>query len=280
MELNELLDFLIESTDYNINMHDVSGIFENEIFKIDSRYRIHEMEYCNIVKSTPDGYALCTRCKVVVCRAAIKKHDGFFGMCPYGLFEYVYPVFVADRPVCVIFIGNTTESVGNTAEKARAACCKTGVSYKNLAAHFSDVRTAKRKTMYQTAHIIAEFIRMKCQTQRQSIIFERKHSAVSGIMQHIDAHYNNPLELGKLSAMYFVNEKYAGRLFLRQVGCTFHQYLTRRRLEAAVLWLENSEKSITEIALECGFGTASYLNRLFRRKYGVTPSEYRKKFKS
>lgn len=280
MDLNDLLEFLSENTHFNINIHDVSGIFSSNVFDLDGIYRIHPMPFCNTAKTTPEGYTMCTRCKSVVCKAAMRRKKEFFGMCPYGLFELVYPVMISGKTLCIIFIGNTTECIDITAEKAHTACRKNGVPYAGIAKHFADIIPANRKRMVQTAQIISDFIKTKYTEERDNLSFNRCSSVVSGIIQHIDAHYNTPLELGKLAAMYFVNEKYAGRLFLRQTGSTFHQYLTRRRLEAAVLWLENSEKSITEIALECGFGTASYLNRLFRRKYGVTPSEYRKKFKS
>lgn len=54
------------------------------------------------------------------------------------------------------------------------------------------------------------------------------------------------------------------------------QYLTRSRLEVASrLLLDEPQRSVTEIALACGFGSSQYFATLFRRHYGVTPREHR-----
>ena len=58
-------------------------------------------------------------------------------------------------------------------------------------------------------------------------------------------------------------------------GCLFIQYLNDYRLTMAGEFLQNTEESVTQIALKCGFENLSYFNRLFRRKFGVTPGQYR-----
>ena len=55
----------------------------------------------------------------------------------------------------------------------------------------------------------------------------------------------------------------------------FIQYLNDYRLTMAGELLKMTEESVTQIALKCGFENLSYFNRLFRRKFGVTPGQYR-----
>lgn len=73
-----------------------------------------------------------------------------------------------------------------------------------------------------------------------------------------------------------MNEKYAGRLFHEQVGTSFNRYVTDIRLNNAALLLKTTDKSILTAALESGFNSISYFNRMFKEYYGKTPGEYRK----
>ena len=73
-----------------------------------------------------------------------------------------------------------------------------------------------------------------------------------------------------------MNHQYVGRLFRTQIGTTFHEYLNGVRLQHAAQALrEQPEKTVMEIALDCGFQNATYFNRVFREKYGVCPTEWR-----
>ena len=52
-------------------------------------------------------------------------------------------------------------------------------------------------------------------------------------------------------------------------------YLTEYRLSYAVKALKDTEKSVTEIAIECGFSTASYFGKQFKKAYAITPLQFR-----
>jgi AraC family transcriptional regulator len=69
------------------------------------------------------------------------------------------------------------------------------------------------------------------------------------------------------------------RLFREHVGFTPAQYLTEVRLQRATELLGQTEQDVTDIAFEVGFGSLATFERLFKKKFGTTPSQYRK-FKS
>ena len=60
------------------------------------------------------------------------------------------------------------------------------------------------------------------------------------------------------------------------MGVSFVSYLSDFRLNIASRLLSTSEESILNIAENCGYFNLSYFNRSFKRKYGMTPGEYRK----
>ena len=66
-------------------------------------------------------------------------------------------------------------------------------------------------------------------------------------------------------------------LFKKDIGMTLPQYINHTRLSAAIHLLETTNKSIAEIATESGFFEVAYFNRVFRKYFGMSPKEMRKK---
>ena len=80
-----------------------------------------------------------------------------------------------------------------------------------------------------------------------------------------------------LAARHGITPRYVQKLFERE-GLTFSQFLLDQRLARAHRLLGDpglSDRTISVIAFECGFGDLSHFNRAFRRRYGETPSDVR-----
>ena len=91
----------------------------------------------------------------------------------------------------------------------------------------------------------------------------------------IDKNYGAPITLDEIAASASASVSTCLRLFSVILGTTPGHYLQDYRLQKAVEELQaRGDKTISEIAYLCGFTDASYFNRCFRKKYGVTPTEY------
>ena len=77
-----------------------------------------------------------------------------------------------------------------------------------------------------------------------------------------------------------MNHIYLSRLFKKETGETFLDYLTKFRLKKACILLTQNEYRIYEIASEVGINDSGYFSQVFRKYYGMTPSEYRNKLYS
>lgn len=64
-------------------------------------------------------------------------------------------------------------------------------------------------------------------------------------------------------------------MFKQNTGEVFSRYLTKVRLEHAIVLLSNTDKSIDEIAYECGFNSISYFSYAFKKEFLVSPLKYR-----
>ena len=72
---------------------------------------------------------------------------------------------------------------------------------------------------------------------------------------------------------------YVSNLLKEKKGITLRQYIISYRLKLAKSLLELTAKSTQDIAEECGFTDSSYFAKSFKSAFGVTPKEYRNKFK-
>lgn len=277
MNLNQLLQFLSCKSKLCFNLHDASGILSVPPLKVDPVFKMHAQPFCSTAKATKKGYFLCTRSKALACQKAIQNKEFFYGTCPYGVFELVYPIVAENKVVCILFIGNQTENLNQTKEKAKSACKRTQVDFAALSPHFKNLEPADKAFVRTAAELIESYIQLTLKCSPPVLKGEQKyHWAIANIKEYADAHFNQQITLKELSKLYFLNEKYAGRLFQNQVGLSFHRYLAQKRLSHAGNLLKNSEKSILNIALESGFNSISYFNRLFYQEFHVTPGAYRK----
>ncbi|WP_147465755.1 helix-turn-helix transcriptional regulator, partial [Pseudomonas syringae] len=72
-----------------------------------------------------------------------------------------------------------------------------------------------------------------------------------------------------------LSEYHFARMFRESFGLPPHQYLLSRRIEQARQLLRSTGKPLGEIALACGFASASHFSNRFRQATGATPGEYR-----
>lgn len=97
------------------------------------------------------------------------------------------------------------------------------------------------------------------------------------VIRYIEGNYRNPLTLQKLSELFYVNQIYLGQLIRKQTGKSFNTLLNELRMEEArQLILKEPKLSLTSLALSLGYTDAHYFTKVFKRFYGVTPSELKK----
>lgn len=105
----------------------------------------------------------------------------------------------------------------------------------------------------------------------QSLLDERIRKSISEIRSQIC----RPITLDHLAQSANLSKDHYIRLFKREVGCTPQQYINRKKIEQAQLFLLTDEVPVKSVAYMLGFEDHSYFNRLFRMHTGYTPKQYR-----
>ena len=96
------------------------------------------------------------------------------------------------------------------------------------------------------------------------------------VLEWIRLHYSEPVTVADAAKAAGYSPSHFMRVFKAETGQTFVSYLTDYRLTAASYYLTETGDPIGAIASRCGFDNFSYFIRLFRKRYGVSPRDYRK----
>ena len=102
----------------------------------------------------------------------------------------------------------------------------------------------------------------------------------SEITSYMKTHHSNDMQLTDVAKTFGYSPTYLSRMFKKYAGVNFKNYLQSVRIEFALDELKNSRQSINAIALEHGFPNSKAFARAFFAKYGILPSDYRKKAKN
>lgn len=94
--------------------------------------------------------------------------------------------------------------------------------------------------------------------------------------EYIHTHMHERITVDELCAVSGLSRSYLSRLFRQETGLPIAQYITRRRLEAAMQALEFTDQPISEMAHVLAFSSESHFISVFRRHLGMTPGEYRR----
>jgi AraC-like DNA-binding protein len=101
-------------------------------------------------------------------------------------------------------------------------------------------------------------------------------SALSKVVDFMEANVGENLTLRAIAKLVDLSPRQLRRAFVAATGAGPSEMFTNIRLERAARDLRQSSKSVTEISLDCGFSQPQHLATAFRRKFGVTPTEFRR----
>lgn len=125
---------------------------------------------------------------------------------------------------------------------------------------------------------VEKYVDMLLKEACQKNTEKENDSMIENLIDYLERHYSEDISLGELAERkYFVSISYLSRLFKEYTGQNFMKYLIRLRMEKARKFLECSQMEISDIAACTGYNDPSHFTQTFRKVYGISPKEYRKK---
>lgn len=141
-----------------------------------------------------------------------------------------------------------------------------------LGAQGSDDIAAIKGLLYTMCSL---FYRQLDRTRGDS--FASDTSLLRDMFIYIESNVDKPCTLHELAGELRYNEAYLSRMFHKSVGIPYSEYVRNIKINHACYLLRNTDESIFNIAMKCGYATQSSFYRSFKQLVGINPNEYRLK---
>jgi len=260
----------------------------------------------------PGGLEAQTRASVVAGAMQSYRFGGrFFFYSPIGLFHFASPIITNGRhtatavggPVLMIPLD---EYISSELESKMPKCCDRADLTQRLgtvpivspdiantlseqlminAKHLSDPgylgieSGADRYNEYLLAYFSGtpsyEAILRLAAEQKQRNAEQRHEYIIEAVKDYISRNYSTRITLKDVANNVYISHSYLSKLIKAYTGQSFRHLVNMARIEEAVRLLENTSKSLSEIAFQTGFEDHSYFSKVFKRHTGMNPSEYR-----
>lgn len=106
-------------------------------------------------------------------------------------------------------------------------------------------------------------------------VVNRARASYQAICNHLREHFHEPINRDSVARVFGLHPNHLSRLFRLQGREGFSGYLTRLRVEHGAHLLRASDLTVSEIAARCGFTNGNYFAKVFRGRYGMSPSVHR-----
>ncbi len=274
-DLQTLIDLLKKGRNLNICVLDFSGILNTPKTALEFESTIHAKSFCQLAKSTEIGGRICFRCKALANYKAAKFGKPFSGYCSFGLYEHALPVKIGDSVAAVVYVGNAVIDSGASRSRLLNICRIAGLCPDALLSEFENAEKVENAgELFKIAEIVADYLKILAENSPKES--GKTHWLASAVRRYADETYTENVTLSEIGKIFCKNEKYIGRLFKREIGVSYNEYVLDKKIRKAERLLLETDEKIIEIALSCGFDNIPYFNRVFLKKNKISPKKFRK----
>ena len=100
------------------------------------------------------------------------------------------------------------------------------------------------------------------------------------VIDYIERNLRRGISLEDVANHVNISTYYLSKIFKKEMGVNFITYVTDRKMDMAKEMLANTDIPVLNIALDLAYNEANYFSKAFKKKTGLTPSEYREKYKN
>ena len=247
------------------------GVFDRE-FRVVAEYPETCCAYCTAIRQSREGAAACRNCDREGMMLAARGQTVRY-RCHAGLIEVCAPIADEQGVIGYLMFGQVLDDTDRAAQEAQ--CRQASAPYIRKDAFpglFSVLPTLTEEKLNALESITSACV---------GFIFLKQMIRVSRgglweqIRYYLDRHYAEKFTLGQMAHELGISVSSICQSVKKNTGQTIGGLVTAKRLEAARQLLSTG-KRISEIASQVGIDDYNYFARLFKAKYGLSPSRYRK----
>lgn len=275
--IKAVLTSLAKAGEINLCVLDVLG---NPII-----YPTNDCALCKCVRANAQGRAQCIKYASHSVLEAMREKRTYFYVCPFGLVDFVTPIFYDDEFLGAVCGGQ----VRSTEAAARADFVypffgrdEYGIDEKKMRKLFEQMPDRSAESFFESAKLV-ELFASNLDDLTTVVAMSRRKEA-EGIAERerlrpaflcIEKNFTKAMSLREMARLCHMSENYFSRMFGRVTGTTFPRYIADLRIARAKELLLAGGK-VRAVAYDVGYDDPAYFVRRFKQHTGMTPAEWQK----
>jgi len=135
-------------------------------------------------------------------------------------------------------------------------------------------------SFYLTVSLAIEEGYRPCKRCRPDLIHSNEEEIIASAKYYIENEYRNTITLDNLSRFVGVSKFHLQRMFKKSTGLSPLEYVTNLKMKDALVKLQTTEETITEIAYHLGYKSSAHFSSMIRQYTGSTPTDIRRGVKN
>ncbi len=229
--------------------------------------------FCNCIASKYSKR--CKECDLYHLMKSKKVRHKITYACHAGVTESIIPIFYDNTIIAYIIMGQYRDETGiySSLENMLEATKNFAIDKKTLIEAYEQLPTFSESQLEAAFHILDQLITLMWKNE---MLKPDTNSIYTKIDNYIDTHLMDKIQVEDLCAEFFISKNTLYKMFQQNYNMPVSEYIVYRRLNYSINLLKNTNLSITVISEHCGFSDSNYFTRIFKKKLGISPSDYRK----
>lgn len=226
----------------------------------------HEMcEYCRYIQKNAHCEKYCIAFDKMLLEKCKRSQQSQQDYCPFGLLNIVSPIFYNDNILGYLFFGQMKTSPVFSVEQFRDNVI--------LQADY-DMLAMFTLPQSQSIAYLAQIVIGHILTE--NMLKPDTGEIVTNAVAFIQENLNQELSIRLIAQRINASKSVLYKKFRDRFHCTVGEYINKKRVEHSMQLLTTTSLSMEEISQQCGFSSASYFTKMFKRYMGITPLKFKK----
>lgn len=271
--------------------------------------------FCTVIRENPVTCKRCYRCDAIAGLEAVRRNEPFIYLCHCGIVDVAVPVVVGNQYLGAVMFGQVRLPDGDRDGQVSRLVSEISSfrpeerdSREELMEKYRQLPEMEYSRIVEIAALINSVVRYivgravqnrsdrmayewvlrsglppsldwrgreKDETPKKGKASVPEDSPVYPALSYMQGHRSEMLRMSQMAELCHLSSSYFSKLFLRELGENFTDYMKRQKVQWAKEMLRKTDKSVNEISTELGFLDSSYFIKVFKAFEGITPLAYR-----
>lgn len=228
--------------------------------------------YCRAVQNTVTGMKACFCSDANLLKRCRDSQKVEMHVCHAGLVDVAAPIIYNETIIGYVIFGQI--KIKDDFSELRSYISALGLDENEMESLYSEIEILgedKIQSVSNIAQMIVKHILL------ENMLRPDLDDNIQKAVYYINENIAQPMSVQGISKNVGISKSALYRGFHAHFGCTVSRYISRVRIEKAIVLLSDNNLSIEEIALRVGFADGSYFSKTFKKEKGISPLKYRKK---